>query len=67
VRFRRTFPKRTSGDTLTDPGAIGALHEKFSALGELEKHVIGTAGQSPDGTLAAVEAALASGRFRLGG
>lgn len=54
------------GDTLTDPEAIGALHEQFSALGKLEKHVIGTAGQNPDDTLAAVEAAMASGSFRLG-
>jgi hypothetical protein len=54
------------GDALTDPGAIGALHDQFSALGKLEKHVIDTRGQSPDDTLAAVGSALASGRFRLG-
>ena len=54
------------GDTLADPGAIGALHEQFSALGELEKHVIDTTGQSPDDTLVEVRSALASGRFRLG-
>ncbi len=53
------------GDTLADPEVIGALHEQFSALGKLEKHVIDTAEQSPDDTLAAVEAAMASGRFRL--
>lgn len=53
------------GDTLADPEVIGALHEQFSALEKLEKHVIDTTEQSPGDTLAAVESALASGRFRL--
>jgi len=54
------------GDTLTDPEVIRVLHEQFSTLGELEKHVIETAGQSPDDLLAAVRSAITSGSFRLG-
>lgn len=53
------------GDTLSDPGPITALHQQFSALGLLERHVILTEGQSPTGTLAAVRLATASGLFRL--
>jgi hypothetical protein len=53
------------GDTLTDPVPIRALHTRFSMLGELEKHVLETAGHTPEDTLAAVRAALLSGRFRL--
>ena len=54
------------GNTLTDPGTIAALHKQFSALGPLEGHAIEIHGHSPDDTLAAVQAALVSGRFRLG-
>jgi hypothetical protein len=53
------------GDTLSDPKPISALHRQFSTLGEFENHVIETAGHSPDDTLAAVQAGLVSGRFRL--
>ena len=52
-------------DTLADPAAIGALHERFSALGELEKHVLDTSGQIPEDTLEAVGSALARRSFRL--
>jgi hypothetical protein len=55
------------GNTLTDPEPIRALHQQFSALGELEKHVINTAGHSRDDTLREVRAALAVGIFRLNG
>ena len=54
------------GDTLADPEAIRALHKQFSVLDEFENHVIETVGHSPDDTLAAVQAGLVSGRFRLG-
>lgn len=54
------------GDTLTDPAAIGALHEQVSALGEREKYVVDTSGQVPEDTLEAVGSALASRSFRLG-
>ena len=53
------------GDTLTDPQPISELHKQFSMLGEFENHVIETAGHSPEDTLAAVRAGLASGSFRL--
>jgi tRNA uridine 5-carbamoylmethylation protein Kti12 len=64
VAIERCQTRRS--DALTAPGVIRVLHEQFSALGELENHVIDTAGQSPGDTLAAVESALASGSFRLG-
>ncbi|HEV7275669.1 MAG TPA: AAA family ATPase [Devosiaceae bacterium] len=57
--------RRRGGDELDDPDPIAALHRQFSDLGELESHVIDTAGESAEGTLAAVEAAFRSGRFRL--
>lgn len=53
-----------SGDTLTDPEVITALHKQFSMLGDFENHVIETVGHSPDDTLAAVRAALVSGQER---
>jgi hypothetical protein len=54
------------GNTLTDPGPISGLHKQFSMLGEFERHAIETTRHSPLETLAAVQAALVSGRFRLG-
>jgi hypothetical protein len=53
------------GNTLTDPEPISTLHKQFSALGELEKHIIDTAGHSLNDTLTAVRSALTSGNFRL--
>lgn len=53
------------GDTLTDSAPIGALHKQFAYLGALERHVIETAGHGTKDTVAAVQAALRSGRFRL--
>ena len=53
------------GDTLADPAAITALHKQFSILDKFEDYVIETVGQNPDETLAAVQAGLVSGRFRL--
>jgi predicted kinase len=55
-----------SGDALSDPEPISALHQQFSMLGEFENHVIETIGHDPDDTFAAVRAGLVSGRFRLG-
>jgi energy-coupling factor transporter ATP-binding protein EcfA2 len=53
------------GDTLTDPEPVRALHQQFSVLEGFDRHVIDTAGHGPDDTLHAVQAALASGRFRV--
>jgi hypothetical protein len=53
------------GNTLTDPEPISALHAQFSSLGELERHVIDTGGQSRSETLEAVQAALCEPRFYL--
>jgi gluconate kinase len=57
--------QQRGGDTLTDPGPISALHNQFSALDELEQHVIETAGQNRVETLEAVRAALVTDTFRL--
>jgi gluconate kinase len=57
--------QQRGGDTLTDPGPISALHRQFSALDELEQHVIETAKQSRAETLEAVHAALGNDNFRL--
>jgi hypothetical protein len=57
--------RQRGGDTLSDPGPIGDLHRQFSDLGELEPHALRTDGQSRGDTLAAVAAAVESGRFRL--
>ena len=55
-----------TGDTLTDPEPISALHKQFSMLGEFENHLIDAAGRSPDKTFAAVHAGLVSCRCRPG-
>jgi hypothetical protein len=54
------------GDTLADSEVISALHKQFLMLDEFENYVIETIGQTRDDTLAAVQAGLVSGRFRLG-
>ncbi|WP_011580112.1 MULTISPECIES: ATP-binding protein [Chelativorans] len=53
------------GETLTDPEAITALHQQFSSLGELERHVLSTAGLDREQMLEEVIAALQRGAFRL--
>jgi len=62
---RLSAARLRGGDTLSDPGVIRALYEQLSAPSELDHHVINTAQHSPHDTLAAVQAALVSGRFRL--
>ncbi len=53
------------GDTLTDPEAITALYRQFAGLGDLERHVVDTAGHNPAATAAAVATALRQERFLL--
>lgn len=57
--------QQRGGDTLTDPGPISELHKQFSALDDLERHVIETAGQNRAETLQAVQSALAGGNYGL--
>jgi len=57
--------RQRGGATLSDPGPIGDLHRQFADLGELEPHALRTDGKSRGDTLAAVAAAVESGRFRL--
>ncbi len=53
------------GDTLTDPKPITTLHQQFSSLGELERHVIQADGHSRTEIAASVAHAVRSGTFRL--
>ncbi|WP_211551958.1 hypothetical protein [Magnetospirillum sulfuroxidans] len=53
------------GDTLTDPEPITALHQQFSSLEQLERHVLPTDGQARHETLGMVIEAVGSGKFRL--
>jgi predicted kinase len=57
--------RERGGDTLTDPVHIAALHRQLSSLGELERHVLQSDGDSREETLSAVIAALRSGAFYL--
>lgn len=57
--------QQRGGNTLTDSAPIRLLHEQFSALGELERHVISIQGLSREETLNRVREALQSGAFRL--
>jgi broad-specificity NMP kinase len=53
------------GDTLTDPEPITALYQQLASLGELQRHVLPTDGDSPQETLKKVIKAVRSGAFRL--
>lgn len=53
------------GDTLTDPEPITALHQQFSSLEHLERHVLVTDGQARHETLGKVIEAVERGKFRL--
>ncbi|WP_035957908.1 AAA family ATPase [Bryobacter aggregatus] len=57
--------RERGGDTLADPEPITALHQQLSSLGDLEKHVLQTTGQSREETLRNVIGAVQSGAFRL--
>lgn len=57
--------RERGGNTLTDPEPITALHQQFSSLEQLERHVLSTDGQSRRETLGMVIEAVESGRFRL--
>jgi predicted kinase len=57
--------RNRGGNALADSGPISDLHRQFSALGELECHVIDTTKHEPADTLDAVRAAIAGGAFRL--
>lgn len=53
------------GDSLGDPAVVAALHAEFADLGNYEHHALRVERMTPDQTLAAVIAALASGAYRL--
>ncbi|WP_115789778.1 AAA family ATPase [Arthrobacter silvisoli] len=58
---------RATPDALVNEEPLVALWDQFSALGDLERFVLDTTGQSPLQTLDAVAGALDSGRYRLEG
>lgn len=55
------------GDALRDEAIIRDLHRQFADLGALEPHRIDVSALDPSGTVAAVEARLATGTLRLMG
>jgi predicted kinase len=55
-----------SGETLCDPEPITLLHQQFSSLAQMERHVIRTDGLSREELLSKVAHALKSGAFRFG-
>jgi hypothetical protein len=52
-----------TGGQLTDPGPITGLYRAFSDLGELERHVVDSSGQTLEQTAAEFVAALDGGQF----
>jgi predicted kinase len=56
---------RTAPDALVDEEPLVAMWEQFAELGERESHVIDTTRQDAAATLAAVRAAIESGRLVL--
>jgi chloramphenicol 3-O-phosphotransferase len=54
-----------AGGQLTDPGPVTGLYRAFGDLGELERHVVDSGGQTPEQTAAELVAALDGGRFAL--
>ncbi|WEX79195.1 ATP-binding protein [Sinorhizobium numidicum] len=57
--------RNRAGNTLTDPQPITELHQQFCSLGELELHVLRTAGHDPEEMLNEVTRCMHSGAFRL--
>lgn len=53
------------GDTLSDPEHITALHQQFSILGSLERHVLLTENDDRKTLLSRVTSALGSGSYLL--
>jgi hypothetical protein len=56
-----------AGGQLTDPGPVTGLYRAFGDLGELERHVVDSSGQTPEQTAAELVAALDGDRFALDG
>ncbi|UJP39445.1 AAA family ATPase [Cellulomonas palmilytica] len=61
----RRAQARVAPGALVDAGPVLAMWDQLADLGELERHVIDTTGQDAAQTLAAVRAAVASGRYVL--
>lgn len=57
--------QKRGGNTLTDPAPITALHQQFSSLAQLERHVLPTDGQARHDTLGMVIEAIEGGKFQL--
>lgn len=57
--------QQRGNDTLTDPEPIAALHQQFSALGELEPHALSVDDKTAQETLEMVIGAIQTEKFRL--
>lgn len=53
------------GHPMRDAEVIGRMWDQFSALADLERHVLDTTGRSVDESVASAAEALADGRLRL--
>ena len=53
------------GHPMRDPKVIGAMWDQFSDMGDLERHVIDTSGQTVDDTCAMAQDGLQADRLRL--
>ncbi|NIH75386.1 DNA polymerase III delta prime subunit [Ochrobactrum sp. P20RRXII] len=53
------------GATLNDPAPITALHQQFSSMAQLERHVLSTDGKDRHETLGMVIEAVEGGKFQL--
>lgn len=64
VTLTRAVTREGEGE-LREADPITELHGAFSELGELERHVIDSSGQSPDETAMAIKDGLKAGRFAM--
>lgn len=53
------------GDSLSDPDVVAALHAQFADLGAHQAYALDVGGLDRPQTIAALQAALATGRYRL--
>ena len=56
---------RTAKHAMTDAGVVRFMWGHFADLGAFEAHAVDTTNQSPEATVAALQALLAEGRLKL--
>ena len=63
--FESDIARRASG-AMTDEAVVRTMWSQFQKFAPPETTVVDTTGQDVDGTVAALQAGLAAGRFKLG-